>query len=137
MIFYAGMDSWVYILFGLLWIAFAIYKGNNKVADDKAAGGKTSPPASSGFENIIDSFIGEEDTAEVFPGNRVEEVVKNHVVVTEEPIVKPEKPADFEEVTPFPAMSEMPAETSCMPKVRRMNMKKAVIYSEILRRPYE
>jgi len=137
MIFYTGTDSWVYILFGLLWVAFAIYKGSNKDSTAKVAGEKPSSSSSSGFENIIDSFIAEEDTAEVFPGNREVEVVEKPIVVPGEPMVEPKMAAVFEEFPPSTTLGEMSAETSTRAKIRRINLKKAVIYSEILRRPYD
>lgn len=130
MMFYAGTDSWIYILFGILWVAYAIYKGSNKA--DRA--GKTEENASSspapGIENIMESFLVKEDMAEDVPETREEEVM-------EKTIVEPENHAAFEEGICATVISEEPAETSSRPKIRKINMKKAVIYSEILRRPYE
>ena len=130
MMFYASTDSWVYILFGILWIAFAIYKGTNKAAKAERTGKNTSTSSSSGFGNIMESFLAEDDTAEDLPESREEDI-------KEKPIVEPEKPVVFEGGTPSIIISEKPAETSCRPKVRKINMKKAVIYSAILHRPYE
>ncbi len=132
MIFYAGTDTWVYILFGALWVAYAIYKGSNKAAGTaKAEVGKRTPStAPSGLEAIMGSFLTEEDVTE-----DVSEIPKEEV--TEKPVVKPEKPVIFEEGTPSTTISEKPAETASIAKGRKINMKKAVIYSEILRRPYE
>jgi len=130
MMFYASTDSWVYILFGILWIAFAIYKGANKAAKTERTGKDTSTSSPSGFGNIMKSFLTDEDTAEDLPKSREEDI-------KEKPIVEPEKPVVIEEGTPSIIVSEKPAEISCSPKVRKINMKKAVIYSEILHRPYE
>ncbi len=136
MIFYAGTDSWIYILFGVLWIAFAIYKGSNKaagVAKTEAGAGtekKAPSTAPSGLEAIMGSFLTEEDVTEDIAKIPKEEV-------TEKPVVEPEKPVVFEKAVPAIAHCEEPIETSCKPKVRKINIKKAVIYSEILRRPYE
>lgn len=130
MMFYAGTDSWVYILFGILWIAYALYKGKEKAAKAGKTGKYASSSTSSGLENIMESFLAEEATVEDVPENREEEV-------TEKTIVEPEKPVVFEEGIRATTIGEEPAETSSRPKVRKINIKKAVIYSEILRRPYE
>ncbi len=130
MMFYAGTDSWIYILFGILWIAYAIYKGKNKAAKAGKTEKDTSSSSSSGLENIMESFLAEEHTAEDIPENREEEVM-------EKIIIEPEKPVVFEDGVHTTTISEEPAETSSLPKVRKINIKKAVIYSEILRRPYE
>ena len=125
--FYAGTDSWVYILFGILWVAYAIYKGKNRVAKTEE---NTSSSASSGLESIMGTFLSEKDIAEDIPESREEEVM-------EKPVVEPEKPPAFEEEGRIGAVSEEPDEASSQPKIRKINMKKAVIYSEILHRPYE
>ncbi len=132
MIFYAGTDTWVYILFGALWVAYAIYKGSNKAAGTAKAEVEKRTPATapSGLEAIMGSFLTEEDVTE-----DISEIPKEEV--TEKPVVKPEKPVIFEEGTPSTTISEKPAETASIAKGRKINMKKAVIYSEILRRPYE
>ncbi len=136
MIFYAGTDSWIYILFGVLWIAFAIYKGSNKTAGvakteaKTGMGGKAPSTAPSGLEAIMGSFLSEEDVTEDIPKIPKEEAVKKTVV-------EPEKPVVSEERVPSITICEEQAETSTRPKVRKINIKKAVIYSEILRRPYE
>ncbi len=136
MMFYAGTDTWVYILFGVLWIAYAIYKGSNKAAGaaktEAETGTEKKAPstAPSGLEAIMGSFLTEEDVTEDISETPKEEV-------TEKPVVKPEKPVIFEEGTPSTTISEKPAETASIAKGRKINMKKAVIYSEILRRPYE
>ncbi len=136
MIFYAGTDSWVYILFGVLWIAFAIYKGSNKAAGVAKTGAgtgmekKAPSTAPSGLEAIMGSFLTEEDVTE-----DIVEIPKEEV--TEKPVVEPEKPVVSEERVPSITICEEQAETSTRSKVRKINIKKAVIYSEILRRPYE
>ncbi len=130
MVFYASTDSWVYILFGILWIAFAIYKGAAKAAKTEETGKVDSASASSGLENVMESFLGEDDTTEYLPKNRKEDAM-------EKPVAEPEKPVLFEEGVPSTSISEIPTETSPKPKVRKINMKKAIIYSEILHRPYE
>ncbi len=127
--FYAGTDSWVYILFGILWIAYAIYKGVGKAASSEKTEKDTSSTTSSGFENIMESVLAEEDTVESLPKSQEEDVM-------EKSIAEPVKPIVFEEDA-YANMSEEPAETSCRPKVRKINMKKAIIYSEILHRPYD
>ena len=138
--FYASTDSWVYILFGVLWIAFAIYKGSNKTtgAVNAKSGAETetetekkpSSASSSGLEAIMGSFLTEEDVVEDISETPKEEVV-------EKPVTEPEKPVVFEEGVPATTHSEELPETSCKPKMRKINIKQAVIYSEILRRPYE
>lgn len=132
MMFYAGTDSWVYILFGVLWIAFAIYKGTNKAAGAAKTGTEKKVPATapSGLEAIMGAFLTEEDVSE-----DVSEIPKEEV--TEKPVVEPEKPVIFEEGAPPPTINEKPAEIASITKARKINIKKAIIYSEILRRPYE
>lgn len=128
--FYAGTDSWVYILFGILWVAYAIYKGSNKAAGAAKTEENASSSASSGIKNIMESFLTGEDTVEDIPENREEKVM-------EKPVVEPEKPVAFEEGVRITAICKEPDEVSLRPKIRKINIKKAVIYSEILHRPYE
>jgi len=130
MMFYAGTDSWVYILFGILWVAYAIYKGKDKAARAGKTEGNASSSHAPGIENIMDSFLAEKDTTEDIPENREEEVM-------EKTIVEPENHSAFKKGICTTTISEEPAETSSRTKIRKINMKKAVIYSEILRRPYE
>ena len=133
--FYTGLDSWIYILFGILWIAFAIYKGNNKAAKPgEAEKTKTTATNSSWLEDRVDAFSEKEDAVEgVFENGEAEEVE-----IPADVLAKQEEPADTikEGVR---TMSPMEEKTKVAPPVksRRINLKKAVIYSEILHRPYE
>jgi len=129
--FYAGTDSWVYIFFGVLWVAFAIYKGSNKATNAvKARSGaeaeteeKPSSAPSSGLEAIMGSFLTEEDVAEDISETPMEEVV-------EKPVAEPEKPVDVVENVPaIITPDEKQTETTCKPKMRKINIKQAVIYS--------
>ncbi|HDO06240.1 MAG TPA: hypothetical protein ENG85_01010 [Bacteroidetes bacterium] len=130
MMFYAGTDSWVYILFGILWIAYAIYKGKEKTARAGKTEENSSSSTSSGLESIMGTFLSEKDITEDIPESREEEV-------PEKTIAEPEKPVVFEEGVHTTTVGEETSETSSRPKVRKINIKKAIIYSEILRRPYE
>ncbi len=128
--FHAGTDSWIYILFGILWIAYAIYKGKDKAAKARETEKNSSSSTSSGLESIMGTFLSEEDIAEDIPESREEEVPEKIIAEREKPVV-------FEEGVHTTTVSEKPPETSSRPNVRKINIKKAIIYSEILRRPYE
>ena len=130
MMFHAGTDSWVYILIGALWIAYFIYKGKDKAAREEKTEKNSSSSSSSGLESIMGTFLSEKDIVEDIAENTKEEV-------PEKTIVEPEKPVVFKESIHITTSSEEPAEKSSECKVRRINIKKAIIYSEILHRPYE
>ncbi len=132
MMFYAGTDSWIYILFGILWVAFAIYKGSKRAVVAEKTEKDTLSSTSSGLESIMGTFLSDKDVAEEIPESpkdKEEELVK--------PVVESEKPVNFEKEIHTSAIKEEPAETLSHPHARKINMKKAIIYSEILRRPYE
>ncbi len=129
MMFHAGTDSWIYILLGFLWIAFFIYKGKDKAREEKTEK-ISSPSTSSGLESIMGTFLSEKDIAEDIIEDVEEEVPKKT-------IAEPEKPVVFEENVHNITVCEEPTEKSSRRKVRKINIKKAIIYSEILRRPYE
>lgn len=128
--FHAGTDSWIYILLGILWVVFFIYKGKDKAAREEKTEKISSSSTSSGLESIMGTFLSEKDIVEDIAENPEEEV-------PEKTIVEPEKPVVFEESIHTATISEEPAEKSLECKVRKINIKKAIIYSEILRRPYE
>jgi hypothetical protein len=134
MVSYVGMDSWVYILFGALWIAFAVYKGSKKaVSQTEEAGEKTSTSTSSTsseLNKIVDSFLAEEGIAEDISKNKEEKTA-------EESVAEPEKAVVLEEGVRTTHTGWEPEETAPRLKTRKINLKKAIIYSEILRRPYE
>ncbi len=131
MIFYAAMDSWVYVLFGALWIAFAIYKGNKKAISRTSDTKKeTSASTSSELNKIMDSFMTEEVDAEDIPKKEKERI-------TEEPLAGQEEPVVLKEGVRTTHPDWEPEKTVPRPKSRKINLKKAIIYSEILRRPYE
>lgn len=120
--FYTGLNSWIYILFGILWIAFAIFKGSRHETAEKS-NVNTSTSATSGIEDIMGTILSEKDIIE-----DVSEIPKEKV---------PEKSNNFEEGVPTTTEVQMPIEKPTPPTPRRINIKKAIIYSEILRRPYE
>ncbi len=128
--FHAKLDSWVYILFGILWIAFAIYKGQKKNTKTVKTVKETKPPASSNIENIVDSILSGEVTEEAISENIARDG-------TETTPVHQENTVEFQEEVHSVPVKEKPPKPLTQPKVRKINIKKAIIYSEILRRPYE
>ncbi len=133
MVFTAATDSWVYILFGILWVVFAVYKGNKKAASQtKKTVEEVSEPLSASFEKIMDTFSSEEQ-------EKAEETVQERVPEDE----KEEAGEGPQTITPADegirttVSEEKPLEVSPPPKSRKINLRQAIIYSEILRRPYE
>ena len=127
MIFYAAMDNWVYLLFGALWIAFAIYKGNRKaIPRTPDTENEVSASTSSDFNKIVDSFMAEEVDVEDIPKKEKERV-------TEEPLARQEEPVVLKEGVRTTHPDKEPEKTAPRPNSRKINLKKAIIYSEILR----
>ena len=81
-------------------------------------------------ENIVESILSEE-----VPDEKVSENIGRDVAETTP--VDQEKTAGFQEGNHNIAVEEKPSKPLAQPKVRKINIKKAIIYSEILRRPYE
>ena len=133
MVFTAATDSWIYILFGILWVVFAVYKGNKKAASQtKKTVEEVSEPLSASFEKIMDTFSSEEQEKETVQ-NKVPEDEK------EEAVAGTQTATPVDEGIRTTASEEKPLEVSSPPKTksRKINLRQAIIYSEILRRPYE
>ena len=151
MLFQASFEDYIYILVGIVWIAYSIYKGTQKSKSKQNKQNETEPveKKKSVFETFLDKIIVEEkplpyDVAEN------EEVIFDDVEIAD----KPDKVFsydDYYEESNFQSDSnvfenkvetetKIKQEIGKSPSVKRKNpridLRKAVVYSEILNRRY-
>jgi len=141
-----GMDGWIYVVLGIAWVVYSIYKGvnKNKTQEEKVT---DSPKKPSFLENLLVEFDQGNPTTDAEPSNdnssqnpegwiheepseiklEAEELVEEDKAVEEGVPTAHVSPADS---PPF-------SDNKTRRKPPRVNLKKAVILSEILHRPYE
>jgi hypothetical protein len=138
--------NWLYILLGIAWVVYSIYKGVNK--NQSKSADDTNPKKKSSFlDELIEGFTEENKAPLVddpYAGADVnhwqEEPMQS---IDNDEINAPIDMPPEEEGVPVrhpavePVSDEADVITKTHRKKKRINLKKAVIYSEILRRPYE
>lgn len=137
--------NWLYVLLGIAWVAYSIYKGANKNQNKTTEGG-TKENKKTFLDDLIEGFSDDEnipyaDTEEPVADNNFRQenemdtfVKAETVKSTEENLVDEGVPVTKNTMKKAATNSEFPRGNR---KKKRINLKKAVIYSEILRRPYE
>ncbi|NOX85297.1 MAG: hypothetical protein GXO86_04935 [Chlorobi bacterium] len=155
MLYKGSYEDYIYILIGIIWIAYSIYKGvnKNKAARQKSAEGKPAKPKSKSF---LETFLDEMTKQDTEP---MEYIPPEKEIVTE-PEVKTEKQeeeifsydnnyekSNFDEASAvYEPEKMMSAKDTNMLKHSgktkktktkgKIDMRKAVIYSEILNPRY-
>lgn len=156
MLIKGSFDDYIYILVGVIWLAFSIYKGvqKKKAAQEKETesdNGETQSPKKSIFEDFLNQLVSEEEPVPYQPTENEESNKKEEIVVeagneTElfsyddvyEESNYLEKTDVFKEESPIkPTLkTSEKAHKKRITKKSRFNLRRAIVYSEILNRPY-
>ncbi len=155
MLFKGSFEDFIYILAGLVWVAFSIYKGSQKQKKAKS-GGAENKKSKSVIEDFIGDYLGVKE--EIVYQDEAVSSEKGEELIEETGEVKPQKGTynpevisfddEYEKDNSFKEKVLLTQEEDRIEKIRvtdkrkpiqkkklRFNVKKAVIYSEILRRP--
>lgn len=142
-----SFEDYFYILVGLIWVAFSIYKGIQKKKSQQAPDQKTKKK--SVLETLMDEFLEKEEAVQTEP--IVYEAPSQDIEFEEEEVR--EEVFSYDDVYEESNYNEA-AEVHCKRgevksrlktnlktpstkrKKMRFNLKKAVVYSEILNRRY-
>jgi len=148
MLVYCDTGDWFYVLLGIAWIVYSIYKGSAKKKDQEQT--KPSPKKKASFlEGLIDDFVderpeGDEEVIYKDPFEEVPVITEDEVVSAHDPVQDKKGKLDYPDregirVTKdvSGSVSEIQVKPKKHRKISRVNLKKAIIYSEILRRPYQ
>lgn len=148
--FQASFEDYIYILVGIVWIAYSIYKGTQKSKSRQNKPNNTEPvkKKKSVFETFIDNIIVEEKPLPYVAES--EEIIFDDVEIVD----KQEKVFsydDYYEESNFQSdlnvnKNEVETESKIKQEIRksssvkrknpRIDLRKAVVYSEILNRRY-
>jgi len=149
MLVQCDVGNWFYVLLGIAWIVYSIYKGanKNKKQDQKT---ESTQKKSSFFDDLLEDFnqetVPQPESDETFdtrvPEPEILDVFEKIPDKTIEPSPDPGKKLSVQEGVPVtePSPTSSFFEQEAMKKRKktsRINLRKAVIYSEILHRPYE
>ena len=149
MLVQCDVGNWFYVLLGIAWIVYSIYKGanKNKKQDQKT---ESTQKKSSFLDDFLEDFNQETapqpESDETFdtrvPEPEILDVFEQTPDKTIEPSPDPGKELSVQEGVPVTEPSPTPLffEQEAMKKrkkTNRVDLRKAVIYSEILHRPYE
>lgn len=153
-----SFEDFIYILAGLVWVAFSIYKGSQKQKKAKAAEGTENKESKSTIEDIIGEFLGVKKDETVYQDEDVDSVTEE-VSFDEVKEIEPQKKPYPSNVFSYDDKNEegnfseekavYASKVTEVRKVRankgkkpirkgkkpRFDVRKAVIYSEILKRP--
>ncbi len=155
MLFKGSFEDFIYILAGLVWVAFSIYKGSQKQKKAKS-GGAENKKSKSVIEDFIGDYLGVKE--EIVYQDEAVSSEKGEELIEETGEVEPQKGTynpevisfddEYEKDNSFKEKVLLTQEEDRIEKIRvtndrkpirkkklRFNVKKAVIYSEILRRP--
>ncbi len=137
--------NWLYVLLGIAWVAYSIYKGANK-NQNKTTEGSNKERKKTFLDDLIEGFSDDEnipyaDAVEPVADNNFRQENEMDTFTEQETVESAEENFVNEGVPVTKNTMNKAATNSESPrgkrKKKRINLKKAVIYSEILRRPYE
>jgi hypothetical protein len=157
MVFKSSFEDFLYVLVGLVWVAFSIYKGSQKKKKAQRPEGEKSK-SKSAIEEILGEFLGVKEDDVVYreeqivneseefvfdetenssstPQNSPSEIF-SHDKVAEEGNLFKEKPVYRSGLHDLRmGVAKVDKKQKVKRKKPRINIRKAVIYSEILKRP--
>jgi len=163
MLIYASLDDYIYILVGLIWLGFSIYKGvqKKKMAADKPVGDENEQPSEkkkSIFDDFLNQILAEEEPVHHHPSDVERADEQELIVVEQEPVVVDnntesrlfsyddayeesnylDQTSVYQQEPTTKSTIESPQKTLPTKQIKRkrFDLRKAVIYSEILNRPY-
>lgn len=152
MLFQASFEDYIYILVGVVWIAYSIYKGSQKNKSKQAKKHTTgdNAPKKSIFQSFIDEVLVEEKPVPLTPASedQIQEEIVFEVPEKKETIYSYDdiyEESNFKEDTDvFEDKAEVQIVknqksnilSSIKQKKPRIDLRKAVVYSEILNKRY-
>ncbi len=157
MVVKGSFEDIIYILAGLVWVAFSIYKGSQKQKKAKASGGEKNKSKST-VEQFIGEFLGVKEDNIVYQDEEVStengEVLFDEVEEAEtqekyQPTELSSYDDKYEEGNFFKEKQVLTPEDGKVKRLKvtnekkpirkrkkpRFDVRKAIIYSEILKRP--
>lgn len=155
MLFKGSFDDYLYILIGIIWVAFSIYKGIQKKKatsnspQEKQSESQTEPKKSF-FDDFLNQIIVEEETTPyksvtveeadlepVFEDKGAEEKIFSYDDVVEESNFAEENSVyEIKPATENFIQQDLKSHLKSKKGQTRFDLRKAVIYSEILNRRY-
>jgi hypothetical protein len=155
MLIKGSFEDYLYILIGLIWVAFSIYKGAQKKKSLSKSPQKTDPlesqePKKSFFDDFLNQIITENEQVSYEPvaeeqtfsdyektDNLQEEKIFSYDDVVEESNFMEENSVyEVKPATEISSQQELKTHLKGKNKQTRFDLRKAVIYSEILNRRY-
>jgi hypothetical protein len=150
-----SFEDYLYILIGVIWVAFSIYKGAKKkksLADspEKTETEKSAESGKSFFDAFLDQIVTENEAIpyepveveEPFAESRLEareneeKIFSYDDVVEESNFMEENSVYKIEPATEISFQQELKSHLKGKNKQTRFDLRKAVIYSEILNRRY-
>ncbi len=148
MLVYCDTGNWLYVLLGIAWVVYSIYKGSAKKKGQEQT--KPGPKKNASFlEGLIDDLVdespvGDDEVIYKDPFEEASVIKEDEVVSAPDPVQDKEGGFDSPDGEGIPvtggisgSVSEIQVKPKKHRKISRLNLKKAIIYSEILRRPYQ
>lgn len=141
------MDDFIYILIGAAWLAFTIYSKNQKKKNKKLERNNSqteTKPQKEGISSLFESLLsGEEINAQ--QNHYDENIEQSNIIPSLSEVNYSENLSQFQETSP--EIFEKPEDENDVDNIIikeeiingndiDFNLRKAVIYSEILKRPY-
>lgn len=150
MLFEASFEDYLYILVGAVWIAYSVYKGIQKNKSRQNKDVKPAEKKKSVFESFIDNILVEEKPLPYVPEGEEIAIDDTDIKIAEKQNEVFSYDDDYEEsnfqsdLDVYKNISETPAKEkqknnkslSFKRKKPRVDLRKAVVYSEILNRRY-
>jgi hypothetical protein len=143
------MDDFIYILIGAAWLAFTIYSKNQKQKNKKLQGNNSQTetrPQKEGISSLFESLFSDEEI-NTQQNHYVENVEQSNIIPSLSEVNYSENLSQFQKTSP--EIFEKTKEEKDIDNYEVLineeiisgndidfNLRKAVIYSEILRRPY-
>ena len=157
MVFKSSFEDFLYVLVGLVWVVFSIYKGSQKKKKAQRPEGEKSK-GKSAIEEILGEFLGVKEDEVVYREEQVQTESGNYVFNETENTTSTQQNSPSEIFSNDNVakegnlFTEKPVYSSGLRDLRtdlakvdkkhrvkrkkpRINIRKAVIYSEILKRP--
>ncbi len=143
MLIKGSFEDFLYILVGLIWLAFSVYKGVKKKKPQPSSKEESSKRKSA-LETMMEQFMVEEPETIVYetpspdpvPQTDTDEKIFSYDDIYEESNQLETSAVYDRRPEPEKKVVTKPESTRKKKKIRRFDVRKAVIYSEILNRRY-
>ena len=142
------MDDFIYILIGAAWLAFTIYSKNQKQKNKKLQRSNSqteTEPQKEGISSLFESLFSDEEN-KTQQAHYVENIEQSNIIPSLSEVNYSENLSQFQETSPEIFEKEKDDKDIDNNNIINeeiingndidFNLRKAVIYSEILKRPY-